>query len=76
MNNTIQITISREALEGKRKIAAQNGFILAKDTGTAEHSGVKIDYRYADGVLDISVLHKPLVVPESFVEHEIRQFFL
>ncbi len=40
--------------------------------GQIDREGVRAEWRYAGGVLEATVLHKPMLVPESLIEARFR----
>ncbi len=71
----MQIKISRAQLDAKRAELKALGVDLTGDTGTVEHSGVKLSYSYNGDTLDIETVHKPFYVPASMVESQVTAWF-
>ena len=72
----IQIPLTRAQYTSKAaEIKAQYGVEIAGDSGQIEHNGYTLRYAYDGTNLDLTVVHKPALVLESLVEHEIRGWF-
>jgi hypothetical protein len=80
-DNTFVVVLSATRIAALRKLAGQQG-IIATQHGEIDAHGVKLgysindDYHPADGSSEvtITVLHKPLFVPEGIVEEKIHEF--
>jgi len=69
----IQIPLTPEQFDATAsQIAATQGIILIGHEGTIEKMGVKASYIYADGVLSISILDKPMFLSEEMVENQLK----
>lgn len=74
--DTISIPLTVDELEaGRAKLAAKQGIVLTGDSGEVNEHGCDIKYAY-DGVnLNLTVVHKPLLVKESWLEAKLRGWF-
>ena len=71
----ISISLSPEEFTAKsHKLAAEQGIHLTGDEGTIAKSGVKAQYKYADGELHVTILEKPFFVSTQFCEDQLRQW--
>ncbi|WP_263374649.1 hypothetical protein [Granulicella aggregans] len=69
----IQIPLTPEQFDSKAaQIAAQQGINLIGHEGTIEKMGVKAHYVYENGVLNITIIDKPMFLSESMVENQLK----
>lgn len=73
MGQPFTVMMTRPALEAKRAQLANQGIVLANDSGQFDHSGCTIVFSYFDPTLTIQVVDKPWIVSESKVENKIRE---
>lgn len=52
----------------------QNGIQLSGPSGTLSRQGITAEYAYADGVLRIKIVKKPMLVPESLIEGQLKSY--
>lgn len=76
--NTVVIPMSREQFEAEREKAAAAGFPLVGDSGSVERIKVPfgemgLKFSYDGTALYVTVTHKPMMLPESAVESEIKK---
>jgi hypothetical protein len=72
----IQIPLTPAQFAAKSaEIKAEYGVEITGKTGQVEHKGYTLSYVYDDSTLSLNVLHKPALVPEAMVEHELRSWF-
>ena len=85
----IQIPITRLKFESTKSQLQSQGVKFGSQTedqltGTAEYQGVKVSFYFDEraashtpglGVLKLTVLSKPFLVPHSEVESKIREWF-
>jgi len=64
-------------LERARKAAADNGAQVVGDTnkGTFSGRGVEGSYTVSGNIVNVTVDKKPMIIPWSLVESQLRQFF-
>lgn len=53
---------------------ASHGVQLAGPTGTLSRNGVTARYEHADGVLRITIVDKPFLLPESLIEGQLKGY--
>jgi hypothetical protein len=69
----IQIALTPEEFQTKaNQLAEQQGIAITGHEGTIEKMGVKASYLYADGLLTIKILHKPMFLTEDMCEKQLR----
>jgi NAD/NADP transhydrogenase alpha subunit len=69
----IQVPLTPEEFQTKaNQLAEQQGIAITGHEGTIEKMGVKASYLYADGVLTINILHKPMFLSEDMCEKQLR----
>jgi hypothetical protein len=64
-------------LERARKTAADNGAQVTGDTnkGTFSGRGVEGSYTVSGNAVNVTVDKKPMIIPWSLVESQLKQFF-
>ncbi len=64
-------------LERARKAAADNGAQVTGDThkGTFSGRGVEGSYTVSGNTVNVTVDKKPMIIPWSLVESQLKQFF-
>jgi len=69
----IQVPLTPEEFQTKaNQLAEQQGIAITGHEGTIEKMGVKASYLYADGVLTINILHKPMFLSLDMCEKQLR----
>lgn len=53
---------------------ASNGIELTGAAGTLTKDGVTAHYQHADGLLCITIVDKPFLLPESLIEGRLRAY--
>jgi hypothetical protein len=71
----MQFQLTREQFEKCRGDLAAQGVSLTGDSGVINHSGCTVDFAYTEPTLTITVVHKPFIVSESFVESQVSKWF-
>ena len=52
----------------------QNGIELTGPEGTLTKDGITARYEHADGLLRVTVLDKPFLLPESLIEGRLKAY--
>lgn len=52
----------------------QNGIELTGTSGTLSRQGVTASYEYSDGMLRINIIKKPMLLPESLIESQLKSY--
>lgn len=73
---TFSLTPTEFAQRRRELVEQQHVEMPEGNTGEATSSGVTVSYEY-DGrsTLSVSILHKPMLVPESAIVSRIREWF-
>lgn len=73
----VTIPLTRDQLEKKRRELALHGIAMLGDQGRIEYTGVTLDMKYLaqNQILEIRIVYKPWLVPESIIEGKIRELF-
>ena len=72
----MQFTLTRQQFDARRaQVAATTGEALTGDTGTVAYKGVTLRYECDEPALTVTLLKKPLIVPTSHVEGQIKDWF-
>lgn len=50
------------------------GLAASETSGVIDDKGVRAQWNYADGVLEATILHKPLFVTEGMIEDHFRKW--
>ena len=70
----IQIVMTPEEFATKAgKLAKEQGLAMTGNEGTVSKMGVTAAYKYADGMLSVSILEKPFFVTEEYCESELKK---
>jgi hypothetical protein len=56
------------------QLAEQHAIVLTGTEGRLSKSGVTAGYRYAAGVLQVTILEKPFFVSTEYCEEQLRRF--
>jgi hypothetical protein len=75
---TFSLTLSPDALDSARsKLRAQGIPIPESDQGRIEIKGVVAEYQYspAQSTFTVKILSKPTLLPQSYIERQIREWF-
>lgn len=68
----VPMTEAQFADAGRR--LQQHGIDLSGPSGTISRQGVTASYEYANGVMRINILKKPMLIPESLIESQLRSY--
>lgn len=80
MSKSFSVNFSGDAtslLERARKAAADNGAQVSGDAnqGTFSGRGVEGSYTVSGNTVNVTVDKKPMIIPWSLVESQLKQFF-
>ncbi len=59
--------------EASRRLQ-QRGIELKGPTGTMSRQGITARYEHANGVLRVTIVEKPFLLPESMIEGQMRSY--
>ena len=68
----IQIPLTPEAYAAAAKLLEKQGIALTGDEGKITAKGVTAGYKYAEGLLSITILEKPFFVTTEYCEEQIK----
>jgi len=72
----IQIPLTPEAYAATSAVLAEKqGIALTGDEGKITKMGVTAGYKYAEGLLSITLLDKPFFVTTEYCEEQIKNWF-
>ena len=68
----VPLTEAQFAEAGRRLQSA--GVQLTGRSGTLSRQGITANYEYANGVLRIHIVKKPMLIPESLIESQLKSY--
>lgn len=71
----MNISITPERFEAKRKELAAQGIDIKGESGRVEAHGVKVDYKYDGATLSLAVISKPFIISTAAVEGRLKAWF-
>ena len=73
---TFSIPLTPDKLDAARsRLRAQGIPVPEADHGSIEVKGVTAEYTYSHGHFTVKVIRKPALIPESYIERTIREWF-
>jgi hypothetical protein len=71
----VEIPLTPEQFTSVKKLVAEKqGITLDGDEGQISKSGVKAGYKYAEGLLTVTILEKPFFVTTEYCEEQLKGF--
>ena len=70
----IEVPMSDAQFASATRRLAANGIHLAGPSGTLSKDGITARYEHGDGLLRITILEKPFLLPESLIEGRLRAY--
>lgn len=70
----IELPMTDDQFAAATRRLAQNGIALTGSAGTLTKDGVTAKYEHAAGLLRISILEKPFLLPESLIEGRLKAY--
>ncbi len=70
----IEVPMSEEQFATATRRLAANGIALDGPSGTISKDGITAKYEHAAGLLRITVLDKPFLLPESLIEGRLKAY--
>lgn len=70
----IEVPMSEEQFATATRRLAANGIALDGPSGTIAKDGITAKYEHAAGLLRITVLDKPFLLPESLIEGRLKAY--
>lgn len=73
---TFSIPLTPDKLDSARsKLRTQGIPVPEADSGRIEIKGVVAEYNYVNSTFTVKIIRKPALVPESYIERQIREWF-
>jgi hypothetical protein len=73
---TFSIPLTPDKLDlARSKLRTQGIPVPESDTGRIEIKGVVAEYTYVNSTFTVKIIRKPVLVPESYIERQIREWF-
>ncbi len=70
----IEVPMTDDQFATATRRLAQNGIQLTGPTGTLSKDGITAKYEHAAGLLRITILDKPFLLPESLIEGRLKAY--
>lgn len=70
----IELPMTDDQFAAASRRLQQNGITLTGPAGTLSKDGVTAKYEHAAGLLRISILEKPFLLPESLIEGRLKAY--
>ena len=70
----IEVSMTEAQFAEASRRLQQNGIQLTGNSGTLNRQGVTASYEYSDGVLRINIIKKPMLIPESLIESQLKSY--
>lgn len=70
----IEIPMTEAQFSAATNRLQQNGIQITGPSGTLSRQGVTADYEYGNGVLRIKIVKKPMLLPESLIENQLKSY--
>lgn len=70
----IEVPMSEAQFAEATQRLQQNGIQLSGPSGTLSRQGITAEYAYAEGVLRINIVKKPMLIPESLIESQLKSY--
>lgn len=70
----IEVPMTDEQFASATRRLAANGITLAGPSGTLSKDGITAKYEHAGGILRVTILEKPFLLPESLIEGRLKAY--
>jgi hypothetical protein len=70
----IEVPLTEAQFAEATKRLQQNGIQLTGPSGTLSKQGITASYDYSNGIMRITIIKKPMLVPESFIESQLKSY--
>ena len=70
----IEVPMSEEQFASASRRLADNGIALTGPSGTLTKDGITAKYEHVAGLLRITILDKPFLLPESLIEGRLKAY--
>ena len=70
----IELPMTDDQFAAAPRRLGQNGITLTGPAGTLSKDGVTARYEHAAGLLRITILEKPFLLPESLIEGRLKAY--